>query len=107
MSKNRIFIAVASSLVGTSMASSLQASSTAVGFAAPSGVSVAASLPLGVPAEFSMLIWAPVLLITFACCGYLLWLIVADARQNRPRAANTGIRVQAARLSHHSVGLHR
>jgi len=33
--------------------------------------------------EFSILLWAPVLLITFGCVAWLLWLIVADARKYR------------------------
>ena len=34
-------------------------------------------------AEFSVLLWAPLLLVTFGCVAWLLWLIVSDARKQR------------------------
>lgn len=42
-------------------------------YAPPAAVSAGAGL--------SILLWAPLLLITLACVGWLLWLIVVDARR--------------------------
>ena len=40
----------------------------------------------GVPADFSLLVWAPLLVLALACAGGLLWLIHSDSTQGRVRA---------------------
>jgi hypothetical protein len=67
-------LAVAAS--GTARAGGLQAISNA-----------ATAASYGVPDEFSVLIWAPLLLLAFACVGGLLWLIWSDANKGRLVAA--------------------
>ena len=61
---------------GTARAGGLQAISNA-----------ATAASYGVPDEFSVLIWAPLLLLAFACVGGLLWLIWSDANKGRLVAA--------------------
>ena len=39
-----------------------------------------------IPAAFSMLLWAPLLGLGFACAGGLLWLIRADAQKSVRKA---------------------
>ena len=42
-------------------------------------------------AEFSVLLWAPLLLVTVGCIVWLLWLIVVDTRKHRAAAETTAI----------------
>ena len=44
-------------------------------------LSVPGAAGYDLPADYAMLFWAPVLLLTFACVGGLLWLIRSDIRQ--------------------------
>jgi len=46
----------------------------------------------GLPADYSLLIWMPLLLLTFACIGGLLWLIRSDAKQDRPAVSRFAMR---------------
>ena len=62
--------AVAASTIGLAHAGDPPAAARAVGY--------------DVPADYSMLIWMPLLLLTFACTGGLLWLLRSDAKQERP-----------------------
>ena len=66
---------------GTARAGGLQAISNA-----------ATAASYGVPDEFSVLIWAPLLLLAFACVGGLLWLIWSDANKGRLLAPRTAKR---------------
>ena len=66
---------------GTARAGGLQAISNA-----------ATAASYGVPDEFSVLIWAPLLLLAFACVGGLLWLIWSDASKGRLAAPQTAKR---------------
>jgi hypothetical protein len=47
------------------------------------GLSAAAGPGYEVPAELSMLVWAPVLRLTAACVIARLWMIGTDARRSR------------------------
>ncbi len=67
------------------MVESVSGTARAGGLQAISNAATAASY--GVPDEFSVLIWAPLLLLTFACVGGLLWLIWSDANKGRLVAA--------------------
>jgi len=39
----------------------------------------------GVPAGFSLVVWAPLLMLAVVCIGGLLWLIGSDSKQGRVR----------------------
>lgn len=90
MTKNGILTMAMTGVIGTGTAQAFALPGCAAGsFTAPISVVVAGDLANGLPAEFSMLIWAPVLLITFISAGCLLWLIAADARAGLRKAYST------------------
>jgi len=66
-------------------------SALGIGMARAAGLETdqASTASYGVPADFSLLIWLPLLLLTFACVGGLLWLIWSDAKPRRLKALQT------------------
>jgi len=61
----------------------LALSAAGIEMAQAGGLQTATAASYGVPADFSLLIWVPLLLLSFACVGGLLWLIWSDAKPRR------------------------